>query len=169
MTPEQKKAHALYMREYNQREGPKAKRSAYLKRRREENPRIALRDTWRLIVRRCEDPRHKNYVRYGARGIKLHPRWKDFEVFFQWAQESGWRMGLQIDRKQNDGDYCPENCWWTTSTVNNRNRSNNKLTEADVSTIRQRIKDGEKGLHLAREYGVHHSMIYLIKNNKKWL
>lgn len=151
-TEEYRAARAVYMREYALK-----------------NPEYKLYQVWRLIKRRCHDPRHKNYQRYGARGIFLCDEWHDSKKFIRWALESGWQKGLQIDRQDNSRGYSPDNCWWTTSKNNNRNRGNNKLTVEKVADIRARLAQGVTGAFLAREYGVDNSMIYLIKHNKKWL
>ena len=65
------------------------------------------------------------YHRYGGRGISHCDEWKDFEPFHEWAMESGYKDGLSIDRIDNNGDYCPENCRWVTASDNSKNRRNN--------------------------------------------
>lgn len=47
-----------------------------------------------------------------------------------------------------------------------RRRPDLKLTDDDVRTIRERIKRGERGKHLAKEYGVSGGIISGIKNGK---
>lgn len=127
--------------------------------------------TWSKIRSRCEDRKSKNYKTYGGRGITLCNEWHDFEVFWNWVQSSNFEVGLQIDRIDNDGPYCPENCRWVSSKNNNRNRSNNKLDVKMVADIRAELAKGVRGtaLRMAEKYGVHHSLIYRIKLNKQWL
>lgn len=43
-----------------------------------------------------------------------------------------------------------------------------KLHSTDVLRIKQRLNLGERGSHLAKEYGVSEHAIYNIKHNKKW-
>jgi hypothetical protein len=148
----------------------RAAKNAYMREYARRVPKYRLYDVWRLMVRRCEDSRHKNYECYGARGITLCGEWHDFSVFWDWAQETGYKPGLQLNRIDNDGPYSPKNCEWTTSRNNNRNRSNNKLSVEKVAEIRHRLTEGRRnGAALAREFGVHHSLIYRIKLNQQWL
>ena len=112
---------------------------------------------------------HKNYPNYGGRGITLCKKWMSFEPFYEWALENGYKYRLEIDRIDNEQGYHPDNCRFVTSAVNNRNRRNNKLDESKVREIRRRLSQGETGASLAREFGVHHSLIYRIKANKQWL
>jgi hypothetical protein len=144
------------------------KRNAYM-RRYTTTDRGGLYSRWRLMVRRCCDPSHKNYPTYGARGIELCEEWKSFEAFYEWGIANGWKPGLQIDRVDNGRGYSPENCRWTTSQGNNRNRSNNKLDVEKVAEIRQLLADGVSGPQLAKRFGVHHSLIYRIKLNQQWV
>lgn len=74
------------------------------------------------MLGRCERASDKSYERYGGRGVRVCAEWHDFLVFRAWAQQAGYADGLQIDRIDNDGDYCPENCRFVSQTENLRNR-----------------------------------------------
>lgn len=76
---------------------------------------------WAKMKARCENPKQKGYHRYGGRGITIAPEWQDFAVFREWwALANGFRPGLTIDRKLNDGNYEPGNCQWLTSSENSK-------------------------------------------------
>jgi hypothetical protein len=84
---------------------------------------------WRGIMSRCLNQEAKDYGAYGGRGIKICEEWRDPINFVTWAFSNGYSDGLQIDRKDNDGNYCPENCRWVTRIINMNNRgmfTNNK-------------------------------------------
>ena len=90
------------------------------------NPEInKLCDVWRGMKKRCLNPSHKSYHNYGGRGIKIADEWMVFHNFREWALQNGYTVGLQIDRIDNDGDYCPDNCHWVSPKVNANNRSTN--------------------------------------------
>lgn len=79
-------------------------------------------DVWHAMKDRCHSPKNKYYHRYGGRGIKVCLRWrKSFSNFYK---DMGPRPfpGAQIDRINNDGNYEPSNCRWTTRAENMRNR-----------------------------------------------
>lgn len=91
--------------------------------------------TWLNIKTRCQNPKAKGYDRYGGRGIKVCEEWKnDFMCFYKWAMENGYREGLTIDRKDNDGNYEPSNCRWITRKEQMNNYSRNHLITADGET-----------------------------------
>lgn len=78
------------------------------------------------IKRRCYDKRCKSYHDYGARGIYMCSFWyNDIMAFYNWGLENGWQPGLDIDRRDNDGIYEPDNCRFVTRDVSNKNTRRN--------------------------------------------
>jgi hypothetical protein len=78
---------------------------------------------WINMFVRCSNPNNRSYHRYGGRGIRICAEWVDYEVFRDWAKSSGYQEGLVLDRRNNDGNYTPENCRWITLTESLRNTS----------------------------------------------
>lgn len=69
---------------------------------------------WNNAKQRCIRTTHKHYFRYGGRGISMCKRWLDgYENFLE---DMGRRPSPKhsLDRKDNDGNYDPENCKWST-------------------------------------------------------
>jgi len=84
--------------------------------------RIRLYDVWCSMKSRCLNPKNKAYKYYGGKGIKICKEWKNnYMMFKNWALANGYKEGLTIDRIDNDGNYCPENCQWLTKSENSRN------------------------------------------------
>ena len=82
-----------------------------------------LYNTWGKMKSRCNNPNDKDFARYGGRGIKVCEDWIRFSRFEQWALHNGYSDNLTIDRIDNDGDYEPSNCKWSTMAEQNNNRS----------------------------------------------
>lgn len=81
-----------------------------------------LYNIWRAMRQRCEYPKHKSYVDYGGRGIRVCTEWDEsFASFREWAINNGYTDELTIDRKNVNGDYNPNNCRWITREEQNRN------------------------------------------------
>jgi len=77
-------------------------------------------DSWRNMIRRCEDPSHTNYKHYGAAGITVCRQWKTFRAFLK---DMGPRPdGHVLDRKDNLRGYCKSNCRWVTHKESTENR-----------------------------------------------
>ncbi len=81
-----------------------------------------LYQVWWQMKARCDKPNHSAYYWYGARGIRFCDEWRDPEVFILWALANGYEKGLQIDRRDNNGDYEPSNCRFVTRAENMKNR-----------------------------------------------
>ena len=78
---------------------------------------------WKAMIRRCESEVADNYQWYGGKGVTVCPEWRsDFMVFKAWADSTGYAPGLELDRKDSDGPYSPDNCQWRTKKANIRNR-----------------------------------------------
>ena len=81
-----------------------------------------LHEVWKEMKRRCQGNYYGTRI-YKEKGIKVCEEWQDAGLFIEWALRAGYKEGLQIDRINNDGDYCPKNCRWVTSEENAANRS----------------------------------------------
>jgi hypothetical protein len=89
---------------------------------------------YRGMKQRCNNPNHTHYYCYGGRGIKICDEWElSYMSFKEWAMRNGYQDHLEIDRKNVDGDYCPENCRWITHAENNRNKRNTVRNDNFVS------------------------------------
>ena len=68
---------------------------------------------WSAMRARCLNKNFHAYSDYGGRGIKICEEWENFEVFLK---DMGKRPSKNhsLDRKDNDGDYTPDNCKWAT-------------------------------------------------------
>ena len=77
---------------------------------------------WKSMKQRTQNPKCRAYRNYGARGITVCAEWQAFEPFCEWALTNGYQRGLELDRKDNDGAYSPDNCRWATRKENMNNR-----------------------------------------------
>lgn len=115
------------------------------------NPLFSL---WRGMVDRCNNPKNKRYSRYGGRGIVVCDEWQDLHRFIA-DMGPTFRLGLTLDRVDNDGPYSPDNCRWATRKVQNRNYSRNLLITYNGET--KCLKEWAEVLGL--NYGTLHDRI----------
>lgn len=71
--------------------------------------------TWLGIKRRCSDPKHKDFAKYGARGIRVAEPWASSFVAFLTDMGEKPSANHSIDRLNPANDYTPGNCRWATS------------------------------------------------------
>lgn len=91
--------------------------------------------TWTGMIQRCENPNTARYKRYGGRGITVCKRWA--ESFDRFIEDMGRKPSPQysIERRNNNGNYEPSNCYWGTPSQQNRNMSSSRLITFDGTTL----------------------------------
>lgn len=89
---------------------------------------------WSHMKDRCNSKNNKDYYRYGERGVSVCPEWAKFNDFYSWAMANGYAENLTIERRNRDGNYCPENCTWIPHAEQAANRSNNHVVELGGET-----------------------------------
>lgn len=94
---------------------------------------------WNCMKQRCYNKNNLGYKNYGGRGITVCDEWKD--DFMSFVKDMGdVPSGMSIDRIDNNGKYCKENCRWATKTEQNRNRrSNVKINGVCLSVISKEL------------------------------
>lgn len=89
---------------------------------------------WMHMMSRCYNPKNDRYADYGGRGIKVCERWHSVENFISDMGERPSRVH-SVDRKDVNGDYCPENCRWATFSEQNMNTRRNVLLTLGDETM----------------------------------
>lgn len=78
------------------------------------------------IKKRCNDPEHQHYERYGGRGIQcLFKSSDEFATYVLTVLQAD-PTGLDVDRIDNAGDYEPGNIRVVTHIINMNNRGCSK-------------------------------------------
>lgn len=94
---------------------------------------------WDNMKSRCNNPKVNCYENYGGRGISVCKEWMDnFESFYKWSMENGYSDNLTLDRIDNDGNYMPSNCKWTTTKEQSRNKRVNVFITYNGKTMTQK-------------------------------
>jgi hypothetical protein len=108
---------------------------------------------WANIKYRVSNYNNKRYKDYVGRGITICEEWLDVQNFYNWAMSNGYSDELSIDRIDNDGNYCPENCRWTNITIQSRNQ---RIPKNNTS--------GYKGVYFNKRLGKYVAQININKN-----
>lgn len=104
--------------------------------------------SWKDMMGRCYRPKVRAFKDYGGRGIRVCKRWHRFEAFFR---DMGDRpSGLEIDRVDVNGSYCPKNCRWSDEKTQALNKRGSRVFY-DVNCKRISMRD--IGNHLAINSG----------------
>lgn len=99
---------------------------------------------WAGLKSRCTDKNNFRYSDYGGRGITFDPRWAKFENFLS---DMGERPGsLTLDRIDNDGPYCKENCRWVDMITQRRN--SRRIKKIEIDGVVHCMKDWAEKLNL---------------------
>ena len=87
-----------------------------------------LHRIWHSMYCRCYYSSTNQYKNYGGKGIKVCDEWQHIEGFINFynrAINNGYSDELTLDRIDNEKDYCPENCKWSTLKEQSNHRTNN--------------------------------------------
>lgn len=83
---------------------------------------------WAAMIGRCYNPNDDCYKWYGGRGIEICESWRhNYMAFHNWCIFNGYEKSLKLDRINNDGNYEPDNCRWTTQKVQCNNTRRNVI------------------------------------------
>lgn len=103
--------------------------------------------TYAGMLNRYYDPGSKNYPRFCD-------EWQNsFKKFLEYMGTKPFPKA-QIDRINNDGDYEPGNCRWTTNLVNSRNRHNSVLSLGKAEQIKDLLSKDLTSNEIANIVGV---------------
>lgn len=112
---------------------------------------------WSSMCRRCYDKEHLSYPTHGARGVTVCARWLDLESGFTnfVLDMDACPRGKVLGRKDANGPYSPENCYWATMKEKARSRRKRGPT---IGSLRSR----------ALIAGLPYMVVYLRVNRLGW-
>ena len=102
-----------------------------------------LRVIWSAMKQRCFNPNSQDYKKYGEKGIRICNEWLNFENFYNWSLENGYKYLpgkngknlLTIDRVDPKGDYKPSNCRWVDYLTQNTHLSKSKRNKSGYTGL----------------------------------
>jgi hypothetical protein len=99
------------------------------------------------MIQRCYNPHSNAYKDYGAKGRTVCDRWLGEHGFEHFLEDMGECPGKKysIGRKNNQGDYYPENCGWETDDEQAKNTSRTIFLTYDGRTMCMTDWAREKG------------------------
>lgn len=88
------------------------------------------------MMQRCYNPNYTRFKDYGGRGIRICDEWRhDTVAFCVWALKNGYEPKLWIERKDVNGNYCPENCCFAARKEQMNNTRRNRFITWDGKTL----------------------------------
>ncbi len=113
---------------------------------------------WKHLKERCSNTKCREYCNYGARGIRVCDEWKNSFVDFLVDMGRKPSPKHSIERINNDGNYCFENCKWAT----NLEQGNNKRWNVYIEYRGEKLSISQ----LARKSSISRSTLeYRLKND----
>jgi hypothetical protein len=107
---------------------------------------------WQAMRDRCSNPNRADYYRYGGRGVFVCAEWQSFEVFLQDMGHPP--AGATLDRIDNDGPYCKENCRWASRKEQVYNSTAVRIVQVGDRLAPLRVWLGETGVPRHRFYNL---------------
>ncbi len=129
------------------------------------------RQIWYHMIARCTNKMDPSYANYGGRGIKVCDSWKDsFNNFIEdmgpKPLDNGWDYSL--DRIDNDGNYCKENCRWVKRDTQNRNSRRNMIKNREQADEIRKLAKIKTYQEVADMFGCSRSTIKDIVSFRTW-
>lgn len=115
--------------------------------------RTALYSVWTAMKQRCLNNQSRAFPGYGGRGILITDEWLNFENFRDWAIINGYKEGLTIERKDNNGNYEPHNCKWIPQSQQSSNTRNTIFVEHNGEKEVLKTRAEKLGLNPKTVYG----------------
>ena len=122
------------------------------------------------IKDRCNNPNSKDYKNYGGRGIKVEKSFDTRDKFIAFMINGGYTYDckLEVDRKDNNGNYSSENCRFVLKMDNNRNQSRNVMNWEIVDKIRNGEYKPMSNKEVSLIIGCSETTIKSVRNYKTW-
>ena len=119
--------------------------------------------TWTDMIRRCTNHKATGYKNYGGRGITVCDEWLDVVVFVAWCEATHPNIvGVTLDRIDNDKGYSPDNCTWSSRTMQNINQRMRNNTSGYIG-----IAWNKKNSNWKAVIGINTKKVYLGYFNSK--
>ena len=127
-----------------------------------------LQYIYSAMKQRCYNPKHIHYESYNLRGILICDEWfNNSKSFYDWCMANGYESTLTLDRIDNNKGYSPDNCRWTDSKTQCRNKRNNVVTLEIARQIQAEPKRTNLD-ELCLKYRLARSTLKRIKYKQTW-